>query len=324
MTLTHPGTTGTDPAPQFASAVDLDTYGEYRVIQRPDDPRPLYRFTGRLSSPRTASLDGRPAFLAEPGRYHLYSGLFCPWAHRSTLVIALAGLQDVVPVSYVDNERDARGWAFRASNGPDPVNGFTLLRQAYEATEPGFDGHVSVPALWDRRTGQLVANDYRTLDADLATEFQDWSTTGIELYPAALRPAIDDLDAWLHPVVNQGVGIAAGQTPEAEAARTALLEAFGQLDQTLSSYRYLLGSQLTLADLRLWVTLARYDAASNVRPGGGAAIGPALSEFPALWAYARAIYQLPAVRSTTDWSSFTRPGAVLPDWDEPGAADWSR
>src|SRR4051812_40821850 len=101
---------------RLASPVDTAAHGEYRIARDPDDSRPLYRFAGRVVDD------------PEPGRYHLYAGWFCPWSQRVTIAHALAGLRDVVTVSFVDNERDGRGWAFRERYGPDPVNGFTLLR----------------------------------------------------------------------------------------------------------------------------------------------------------------------------------------------------
>jgi len=310
------------PGPQYASAADTERFGRYRIPDDPADPRPHYRFAGRLHAPGSSRPDTR--FVAEPGRFHLYSGWFCPWAQRSTLVIALAGLADVVSVSYVDGVRDARGWAFREPNGPDPVNRFTLLREAYEATEPGFDGHVSVPTLWDRQIHRVASNDYATLDADLATEFQDWSTTGVELYPADLRGEIDELERWLRPAVNQGVGIAAGDGDEAAAARAGVQAAFDQLERTFAESRYLLGDRLTLADVRLFVTLVRYDRQANA----SGRVGPPLSELPNLWDYARELFQQKAFRDTTRFDSFrprsgeaavdrrTEPGAV-PDWAEP-------
>lgn len=118
-------------ATSFASPVDVRRYGEYRIVRDPDAPRPLYRFDGRIRS------DGSTPFAPEVGRYHLYSGWFCPWAQRVVITRCLAGLEQVITLSYVDDRRDARGWAFRSTRGPDPVNGFALLRQAYDATEPG-------------------------------------------------------------------------------------------------------------------------------------------------------------------------------------------
>ncbi|MCM3884359.1 glutathione S-transferase C-terminal domain-containing protein [Frankia sp. R82] len=282
----------------YASPTDVATYGAYTINQDPADPRPLYRFTGRLTA------DGSSGYRAEPGRYHVYSGWFCPWAQRVTLQIALNGLDDVISVSYVDNSRDARGWAFRETYGPDPVNGFTLLRDAYEATEPGFDGHVSVPTLWDRETQRVVSNDFATLGIDLATQFTAWSN-GADLYPEQLRAEIAELDSWIGPAVNRGAHRAAHD----ETARAALLDAFARLDRRLADTSYLVGGQLTEADLRLWVTLARYPGRAN---------GQEQLDHPNLWAYARRLYQLPAFRATTDVTTFADP-TVPPGWDTPTA-----
>ncbi|CAO5191692.1 glutathionyl-hydroquinone reductase [Frankia sp. AiPs1] len=282
----------------FASPTDVATYGQYTIRQDPGDPRPLYRFTARITA------DGSSGYRAEPGRYHIYSGWFCPWAQRVILQIALNGLEDVISVSYVDNSRDARGWAFRESNGPDPVNGFTLLRDAYEATEPGFDGHVSVPTLWDRETRRVVSNDFVTLGIDLATQFGAWSN-GADIYPEHLRAEIAELDSWIGPAVNRGVHRAAHD----EAARAALQGAFTRLDARLADAPYLVGGQLTEADIRLWVSLARYP---------GRADDAQRRNHPNLWAYARRLYQLPAFRATTDFTTFADP-TVPPGWDTPAA-----
>ncbi|WP_371483798.1 glutathione S-transferase C-terminal domain-containing protein [Kitasatospora sp. NBC_00315] len=292
--------------PRYADAVDTAVHGEYRINRAPGDDRPLYRFTGRITA------DGSSGFRAEPGRYHLYAGWFCPWAQRVTIQRALNGLQEVVSVSYVDGGRDGRGWAFRETHGPDPVNGFTLLREAYEATEPGFDGHISVPTLWDRETGRIVSNDFAGIGIDLATQFGPWGNGG-EFYPEPLRARIEELDRWLGPAVNQGVSVAAGAGPAAGAARGALLTAFAELDARLGQGRYLLGERLTEADVRLWVALARYDVAANATR----AINPGLAEFPNLWDYARDLYQQEAFTATTDFATFSAPGAKLPDWGAP-------
>jgi putative glutathione S-transferase len=294
---------------RYASPVDTEQHGEYRITQTADDPRPLYRFEGRVSD------DGSTPFAAEAGRYHIYSGWFCPWAQRVTIVHELAGLRDVVSLSYVDGKRDARGWAFRASNGPDPVNGFTLLRQAYEATEPGFDGHVSVPTLWDRTSGTVASNQFRTIGIDLATQFRAFATPSIDTYPAELADDIEALDAWIGPAVNKGVNAAALAAPAGRAARATLLDAFAELDRRLAGDRFLLGEHVTEADVRLFVTLVRFDAGANA----DRAISPGLDTYPHLWAYARDLYAIPAFRSTTRFESFPRPEAGSDGWDEPVA-----
>lgn len=286
----------------YASPTDVATYGEYAITQPADDPRPLYRFTGRLSR------DGSTAYPAEPGRYHLYAGAFCPWAQRAVLAVELAGISDAVTVSYVDSSRDARGWAFRESSGADPINGFALLRDAYEATEPGFDGHVSVPTLWDRKTGAVVSNDFGHLDIDLATAFDG---NGVELYPPALRAEIDELEAWIRPDINQTAHVALGSGPEAEAATRTLQAALSRVAERLASNRYLLGERLTLADVRLWVTLVRYDA------GAARAGASRLAEHPDIWAYARDLYALPEFTRTTSFESFGGTADLEAEWHAP-------
>ena len=290
--------TSTTTRSPYASPVDVDRHGTYRITQAPDDPRPLYRFTGRLTA------DGSGPFPAVPGRYHLYAGWFCPWAQRVVLEIAVNGLQDLIGVSYVDDARDGRGWAFRETHGPDPVNGFTLLRDAYEATEPGFDGHVSVPTLWDTQTNRIVSNDYRTLGLDVATAFAGFRHPGVDTYPVGHRAEIEELDAWVGPAVNQGVGRAGGDGPAAEQARADLHAAFRRLDERLVDGGFLVGHGLTEADIRLWVTLARYDVQGNA----SGRLGPPLSAYPNLARYAAYLAELPAFRATTRWSSFSAPG----------------
>ena len=291
----------------FASPVDTELHGEYTINQSPDDPRPLYRFTGRITD------DGSTRYAPEPGRYHIYAGLFCPWAQRVVLTADLAGLRQAVSVSYVDGARDGRGWAFREATGPDPVNGFELLRDAYDATEPGFDGHVSVPTLWDRATGRVVSNDYGTLDIDLASRFAAVAVDGAQLYPAELAAGIDELEAWLLSGVNQGAHVALGDGPGARDAAAVLQQVFAELDERLGRDTYLLGSRLTLADVRLWVTLVRYDAGA-ARQGA-----PRLADHPNLWSYARELYRLPAFARTTRFSAFGGTDEVVAQWRQPGS-----
>jgi glutathionyl-hydroquinone reductase len=291
----------------YASPVNVEEHGEYRVRREPGDTRPVYRFTGRITA------DGSSGLLAEAGRYHLYAGWFCPWAQRVTIQRALNGLEDVVSVSYVDNARDGRGWAFREQYGPDPVNGFRLLRDAYEATEPGFDGQISVPTLWDRKTARVVSNDFRTIGIDFATEFSAFGNGG-DTYPLALQERIERIDTWLGPAVNQGVNRAATDF----VAWAELLDAFEGLEDLLSRQRYLLGNRLTEADVRLWVSLVRFDVQANATRKLSA---DGLAAFANLWGYARELYHQPAFASTTDFSAFTAAAARRPDWNAPHGRD---
>jgi glutathionyl-hydroquinone reductase len=289
----------------IASPVDFERYGEY-TVKAPAAAdgsfvRPLYRFTGRISA------DGASGYPAEPGRYHFYVSLACPWAHRSVIVRALMGLTDVVSLSVVDPVRDGRGWAFREGPGytPDPVNGFSFLREAYEATEPGYDGHVSVPVLWDRQSSRIVSNNFPDITIDLETQFGLWATPGADLYPQALRDDIDALNERVYTDVNNGVyrcGFATSQAAY-DAAVARLFAALDDLDQRLATRRYLFGDAITEADVRLWVTLARFDPVyvthfkANLRR---------LADYPNLWPYARDLYQQPAFGGTTDFDHIKR------------------
>ena len=253
---------------RLASPVDTSAYGEYRATP------PFYGFTGRVEH-------------GTAGRYHLYAGWFCPWAQRTTIARELAGLADAVTVSYVDNIRDGRGWAFREQYGPDLGNGFTLLRQAYERTEPGYAGHVSVPALWDRSTGAILSNDWRLIGIDFATAFRSVATPVVETYPEPLQAEIEELTGWLVP----------GVAPDAVEAR------LDELDARLATRRYLVGDTVTEADIRVYVVLARY--------------GAGLAEFKHLWPYARDLYAIPAFRDTTNFTTFGAAGESGLDWTEP-------
>jgi glutathionyl-hydroquinone reductase len=288
-----------------------------------------YVFTDRL---------GSAAAPAVSGRYHLYVSWACPWAHRAAIVRELAGLGTVVTLSAVDPIRDERGWRFdrqahheRDGHGPDPVNDFSFLAEAYKATDPGYDGRVTVPALWDRERGQLVSNEFRTIDRQLATAFAGHVGGGVDLYPLQLRAEIDALDDVLYPSVNDGVYRAGFATTQAayEEAFDALFDMLDWLDDRLARRRYLAGATLTLADVRLFTTLVRFDA---VYHGHFKCNRRRLVDYPHLWDYARALYQTPGFGTTTRFDHIKRhyygthpqlnPSGIVPkgpaiDWDRP-------
>ncbi|MFG1694874.1 glutathione S-transferase C-terminal domain-containing protein [Nonomuraea sp. NPDC049309] len=287
--------TGTG-APAYASPVDYDAYGPYgpgRLHLSAGWNRPIYPFQGRITA------DGSSGYRAEPGRYHLYVAWVCPYAHRAAIVRKLKGLEEVVSLSYVDDERDGRGWAFRERRGPDPVNGFTLLEQAYDATEKGYPGHISVPVLWDRQRGRIVSNNFPDITIDLATQFEEWADRSVDLYPEALRPEINRLNAWIYHDVSTGVSRVARAASERErdSERRKVVGTLRSLDRRLAARRYLSGDAVTEADVRLWVTLARYDTEYNRHH---LITEHDLSGFPNLWGYARDLYTLPAFAETTE------------------------
>jgi putative glutathione S-transferase len=295
-----------------AGPVDFGTYGDYGDYRRPARPaqearpaaefvRAPYPFRGRITA------DGTSDWPAEAGRYHLYISWACPWAQRSAIVRRLLGLEDVVSLSVVDPVRDGRGWAFREgeSHGLDEVNGFAFLREAYQATEPGYDGHISVPVLWDKKTSTIVSNHFPDITIDLDTHFGQWARPGVRLYPEPLRTEIDEINALVYENVNNGVyrcGFAGSQEAYQAAVRP-LFETLDRLEERLASRRYLVGADLTEADVRLWVTLARFDSVyyshfkCSIRR---------LTDYPNLWAYARDLYSRPAFRETTNFDHIKR------------------
>ena len=200
----------------FASAVDTERFGEYRITQRPDDPRPLYRFEGRISN------DGSTPYAAEAGRYHIYSGWFCPWAQRVTIAHALAGLEDVISVSYVDGARDAVGGHSVPPTALTPSTGSRSCGMRTRRPNPDSTGTCRSPTLWDRVTGRVVSNQFRTIGIDLATQFGALATAVIDTYPADLADEIEQLDEWIGPNVNRGVNAVGGEGAAAADARAAL------------------------------------------------------------------------------------------------------
>jgi putative glutathione S-transferase len=278
--------------------------------------------------------DGSSGFRAEPGRYHLYVCLACPWAHRSIIVRRLLGLEDVISMSVVDPIRDERGWAFRDGPGhtTDPINGFEFLSEAYLITDPSYTGRYTVPCLWDRVTGRLVTNNYPDITIDMETQFTAFHKPGApDLYPTHLREEIDTVNALVYQDVNDGVykaGFAASQTAY-EAAVTALFARLDWLDARLAHQRYLVGGQLTESDVRLFTTLARFD---SVYHGHFKCNLRRLVDYPHLWAYARDLYQTPGFGDTTNMDHIKRhyymtheqlnPTRIVPlgpiiDWEVP-------
>jgi glutathionyl-hydroquinone reductase len=304
-------------APQFSP--ETSTEGAF-VRQR-------YTIRDRITT------DGSSGFRAEPGRYHLYVSYACPWAQRSMIVRRLLQLEDVVSMSVVDPIRDDRGWAFRDGPGysKDPIEGFSFLSEAYLATDPDYIGRFTVPCLWDRKTRRLVTNNFPDITIDFETQFGEWADPTFDLYPAALRSEIDEI-AWLNYTdVNDGVYKAGFAVTQAayEEAFDALFARLDWLEDRLSRRRYLVGETLTEADIRLYPTLARFDA---VYVGHFKCNLRRLVDYPNLWGYARDLYTRPAFRETTNFDHIKRhyygthpqlnPTGIVPkgpfvDWDAP-------
>ncbi len=239
----------------------------------------------------------------EAGRYVLYVCLACPWAHRSIIVRRLLGLEDALALRVVDPLRDERGWRFTLDEGGvDPVTGAGFVMELYRRSDPAFDGRATVPFLWDTREERIVTNDYPQITLDLSTEWTALHAPGApDLYPEHLRAEIDAVAEANFQAVNNGVYRAGfATTQEAyEQAFDALFARLDELETLLAGRRYLVGGQLTEADVRLYTTLARFDA---VYHGHFKTNLHRLTEYEHLWAYARDLYATPGFGDTTDFA----------------------
>jgi len=238
---------------------------------------------------------GEGGFEAEPGRYHLYVALICPWASRTLIGRSLKGLEDVISVSVVEPELSDHGWRFAE---PDELNGITYLHELYTRTDPMISGRATVPVLWDKKRGTIVNNESAEILRMMNSAFGDLADPTFDLYPADLREEIDALNARIYPSLNNGVyraGFATTQVAYEEAFHQ-VFAMLGELEAHLGDGRpFLLGDRVTEADVRLFVTLVRFDVAyhglfkCNLRR---------LADYPALSEYQARFLALPGVWET--------------------------
>ncbi|AUG78383.1 glutathione S-transferase [Kitasatospora sp. MMS16-BH015] len=265
-------------------------------------------FTDRITA------DGSSGRRVEAGRYRLIASWACPWAHRVILTRSLLGLQEAIPLAIVDPVQEFLDgdyqWVFSEEHGgpggKDPVLGVHALREVYWAARPDYTGGISVPALVDVASGHLVSNDFEQLTRDLNSEWRQLARPDApDIYPEALRADIDAVAQEIYQDVNVGVyraGFAKSQATY-DRAVDALFTRLDALEERLSTSRYLVGEQITEADLRLWPTLIRFDPVyhghfkCNIRR---------ISDYPALWGYTRDLYQTPGFTETVDFEHIKR------------------
>jgi len=259
--------------------------------------RPETQFRGRVTA------DGSTPYQPEAGRYHLYVALACPWAHRTLIVRALKKLEDAITVSVVDPLMRENGWVL--PDGADPVNGARFLYEVYAKAKPDYTGRVTVPVLWDRRTGSIVNNESAEILRILNAAFDAFGEARLDFYPAELREEIDRVNAFVYDRVNNGVykaGFATSQE-KYEAAFDALFGALDELDARLATQRWLVGNRLTEADIRLFTTLVRFDA---VYVGHFKCNRQRIADYASLSGYLRDLYQVPGVAGTVDFDHIKR------------------
>ena len=266
-------------------------------------------FVRQVSSFRSwVTVDGSPGptgeagFRAEAGRYHLYVALICPWASRTLIARKLKGLEEAISVSVVEPALSDEGWRFGDYPGAnrDTLNGATYLHEIYTRAEPHFTGRATVPVLWDRERGTIVNNESADILRMFNAGFGALARNAVDLYPEALREAIDALNAAIYPRLNNGVYRAGFATTQL-AYEEAFADVFGMLDELEARLAaggpFLLGEAVTEADIRLFVTLVRFDAAYN---GLFKCNLRRLADYPALSAYLVRFLALPGVRGTVN------------------------
>jgi glutathionyl-hydroquinone reductase len=269
--------------------------------------------------------DGSSGFPAVAGRYHLYVGYHCPWAHRTIIFRVLKGLEHAISISYCLPYLFESGWTFELRPEVpeatlDEINGFHYLHEAYTTADPRYTGMVTIPVLWDKERRAIINNESSEIIRMLNSEFAGIARNDSDYYPAHLRAEIDQVNDFVYANINNGVyrcGFARSQAAYDEAY-DSLFAALDTLDGRLAKQRYLVGDQQTEADWRLFPTLMRFDVAyfslfkcNRQR----------LSDFPNLWNYARDLYATPGIAATVkpriyvqNYYSITRvnPTGIIP------------
>ncbi|NQZ80004.1 MAG: glutathione S-transferase family protein [Colwellia sp.] len=249
------------------------------------------RFRNQISN------DANSKFTPEAGRYHLYVSLACPWAHRTLIFRKLKQLENIISVSTVDAEMLENGWEF--GENVDPLYGFDYAYQLYLKAASDYQGRVTVPILWDKKTQTIVNNESIDIIRIFNTAFNDLTNNHDDYYPEQLRCDIEEVNERIYPTINNGV-YRAGFATSQEAYNQAYQELFDSLDwleEKLSKQRYLVGETVTEADWRLFTTLIRFDA---VYHGHFKCNRNKLSEFHHISNYLRDLYQTPGVAETVD------------------------
>lgn len=282
----------------MSEKVEHSTGGVYSVKGQEFTRDSRYIETRIMADPRPGTDD----YPVEPGRYRLIAARACPWANRSIIVRSLLGLEDVISLGTPGPVHDADSWTFHLDpDGVDPVLGISKLKDAYERRFPGYPRGITVPAIVDLSTGEVVTNNFPQITEDLYFQWQEFHKPDApDLWPADLRPEMDEVMRRVYTEVNNGVyrcGFAGSQEAYDEAY-ARLWTAMDWLEERLADRRYLMGDRLTEADVRLFTTLVRFDA---VYHGHFKCNRNKLTEMPNLWGYARDLFQTPGFGETIDF-----------------------
>lgn len=251
---------------------------------------------------------GQGGFAAQSGRYHLYVSLACPWAHRTLIFRTLKGLESHISVSVVHPDMLDKGWELRedypGATGDD-LFGFSCLHQVYTHVKPDTSGRVTVPILFDKHTGTIVSNESSEIIRMFNSAFDGLTGNTLDFWPQDLHEAIEPINARIYDMVNNGV-YKAGFATSQRAYEDGVIPLFDTLDWLeahLAENRFLMGDRLTEADWRLFTTLVRFD---TVYHGHFKCNRHRIVDYPTLWAYTRALYQVPGIAETVNMDHITR------------------
>jgi len=251
--------------------------------------------------PDRITADAADGWPVEAGRYRLVVAHACPWANRSFITTRLLGLEDALSVGTAGPLHDASSWNFHLDDdGLDPVLGIHKLQEAFLNRYPDYPRGITVPAIVDIESVSVVTNDFAQIEADLSSEWTGFHRDGApDLWPEAHLDEMHEVNELVFHDVNNGVyktGFASSQEAY-EAAHDALFARLDWLEERLTTRRYLVGDTITQSDIRLWTTLVRFDA---VYHGHFKCSRNRLTEMPALWGYARDLFQTPGFGDTID------------------------
>ncbi|MBT4117171.1 MAG: glutathione S-transferase family protein [Rhodospirillaceae bacterium] len=246
------------------------------------------------------SADGSTGFKAEAGRYHLYSSVSCPWAHRTELLRALKRLDGLIGLTTTRQTEGGEGWTFLEDHiVPGTDTSVKYLHEVYALAAPDYTGRVTVPTLWDIEKRTIVSNESSEIIKMFNEAFVGVAPDSPDFYPEALRADIDAVNEMVLDGINNGVNrCGRGVSQEAyDAAFDNLFAALDALEERLSGQRYLCGPEQTLADWRLYPNLIRFDSIyylgykCNLRR---------IEDYPNLSAYLRDLYQTPGIAAVSD------------------------
>ncbi len=279
---------------------------DFHPVQASDDDgrflRQLSQFRSWVTPDGSAGTTGKSGFTAEPKRYHLYVALICPWASRTLMARKLKKLEDIISVSVVEPFLGDQCWAFGDYQGADnePFYNYHYVHQLYTHACPDYTGQVTVPVLWDKKQQTIVSNESADIIRMLNSGFGELADNTIDLYPDLLQQEINYINDYLYDCFNNGVyqaGFATHQSAYEEALEK-VFDSLNFLEQKLRDQKFLVGKQITEADIRIFVTLIRFDI---VYYGLFKTNLAHVYDYPCILAYMKKIYTFPGMADTVNF-----------------------